>query len=208
MTVEAVETIKRDHVWVTTRHNVDQLRDAIAAVALANDANKYAPPMLRAIQLESEDGHLVLVATDRFRLHVARVEVTGEIEPVLVDGKELAAWAKSAKGAMNVTIKHTGQHVELETDMNLVRLTANKEEYPNWRDLLNKAEENEPKPFGEFAVNGKYAYDMSKAYALATGSKTPHLRLKVSEPTRPMLTHVKGKRFNFTGLLMPIRITD
>jgi hypothetical protein len=208
MTVEAVETVKRDHVWVTTRHNVDQLRDAIAAVALANDANKYAPAILRAIRLEMEDGHLVLVATDRYRIHVAKVEVTGEVEPVSVDGKELAAWAKSAKGAMNVTIKNTGQHVEIETNMNLIRLVANVEEYPKWRAFTDNPQAGESESVNELAVNGKYAYEMSKAYALATGSKTPHLQLKLSAPNKPMLTHVKGKQFNFTGLLMPIRITD
>ena len=207
MTVEAVETIKRDHVWVTTRHNVDQLRDAIAAVALANDANKYAPPMLRAIQLESEDGHLVLVATDRFRLHVARVPVSGEIEPVSVGAKELTAWAKnSAKGACHITIKRTENHVELNTQHDMVRLMVDGGEYPKWRGLIDTEAKREP--VEQLSVNGSYLHDMAKACALANGEKSPRVALQLTGPNKPMITEVKGKHFNFTGLLMPIRITD
>lgn len=201
-------------VVIESAQVVEQLREAIQAVALAADANKYAIPLsIKGIRLEVEDGHLVLVATDRFRMHVARVKVEGDgvtdanAKPVSVNAKELAAWAKTTKGACQVAIRRTENHVELETNNNLVRLVADDSEYPNWRDLVSKAKDHEPESVNKFAVNGKYAYELSKAYSMATGEKNPHLQLEMNAATKPMLTHVEGKRFTFTGLLMPIRIS-
>ena len=207
MTVEAVETVESSGLVIDTGQGVDQLRDAIAAVALATNANKYAPPILRAIRLEIEDGHLVLVATDRFRLHVARVPVSGEIEPVSVGAKELTAWAKnSAKGACHITIKRTEHHVELDTQHDMVRLMVDGGEYPKWRSLIDTEAKREP--VEQLSVNGSYLHDMAKACALANWEKSPRITLQLTGPNKPMITEVKGKRFKFTGLLMPIRITD
>lgn len=213
MTVEAVEReANTELVVIMGGQRVEQLREAITAVALAVSTDKQAPDMLTSIRLEIEDGNLVLVGTDRFRLHVARIPVEGDgvtdanLTPVSVNAKDLAAWARSARGACTLTIRRTEQHVELETNLNLIRLIANHETYANWRSLISGAKEYESESVNELAVNGKYAYDMSKAYALATNNKTPWLHLKITTATRPMLTHVEGSRFTFTGLLMPIRL--
>ena len=201
---------------------MDQLREAIQAVALATDSSSHAPAMLTGIRLEIEDGQLVLVGTDRFRLHVARVQVEpgASLTPTQVNAKELAAWAKAAKGACTLQIRRSvaisthimknkikvGRHLELETNSNLVRLVADDLEYPNWRSFVSGAEKNKPVSVNRFAVNGKYAYDLSKAYSLATGEKVPHLQLDITDANKPMRTHVEGRRFTFTGLLMPIRL--
>jgi DNA polymerase III sliding clamp (beta) subunit (PCNA family) len=210
MTAEATETETgvSELVSIESAQGVDQLREAIQAVALATDSSSHA--MLASVCLEVEDGQLVLVGTDRFRLHVARVQVepNANLTPTPVNAKELAAWAKTAKGACTLQIRKIGPHLELETNINLVRLIVDSSKYPKWRSLISGAEKNKPESVNRFAVNGKYAYDLSKAYSLATGEKVPLLRLEITDANEPMLTHVEGKRFTFTGLLMPIRLPN
>jgi len=211
--MEAAEAVNATSglVLVDSAQGVEQLREAIQAVALAADTGKDAPDMLAGIRLEVENGKLLLIATDRFRMHVAEIPVEGDgvtdanLVPSLVNAKELAAWAKSAKGACQLNIRRTDLHLELETNRNLVRLVLSGGEYPKWRSFI-EAKEEKPQSVNRLAVNGKYAYDLSKAYSLATGEKVPHLQLDITDANKPMRTHVEGRRFTFTGLLMPIRL--
>lgn len=127
---------------------VDVFSEAIGQVAIAAGKDDTLP-MLTGIRVEIEGTHVVLAATDRFRLAVRKIEWTpasaDTSAAVLIPAKTLSEVAKSIGGASNTPVElafGAGSSVGTEGLLGIVgegRRTTTRlldAEFPKFRQLL------------------------------------------------------------------------
>lgn len=196
--------------------------------ALANTvvfASKDATlPILCAVMLEVEDGHLTAYATDRYRLARVRVpmqaDAVGDMPQLIMSRKIVDQFVKHLKGDMKLVKYGASAHLTARVDggqvvswalsFNGVATEATESldgQYPKIKQLFPEAQPSEPA--GLMAFNPALLADMGKIKDHA-----PSDRYANNEPLRIVGGGSQGKptsffRFTwFEALLMPVRVAD
>lgn len=109
-------------------------------------------PVINLLQVERRDGHLYILATDRFTMAIARTPVEGDEQWTARipahDLRTVEVWLKAAAG--DIEVGPDGDALTLTSPTSSLRISAEASEYgefPNWRKLITgalAAESTEP----------------------------------------------------------------
>lgn len=158
--------------------NATDFAEAVAAVACAASTDDTLP-MLTCVAIEVAGDGLTLVATDRYRLHVARVAATLEGDPpegpLLIPARVLAAYAKAADGKVTLGVGGTEDTpwVGLADGGRMLVIRPLAGDYPKWRNQVARVAGEQ----GQFTatldadLTGKAADRCSLAAEKNTGMK-------------------------------------
>jgi hypothetical protein len=168
--------------------------------------------MLNGFFIETEENHLVIVSTDRYRLGIGKVVLeskTGNLEKgVLVDGKSLLAISKikSQKGDildLNITEKGI---IVTDSGLNVYQVPAIEQDFPKYKSLFP----NEYQGTEKIAWNPQYLSEIGKGFAIlnkALGTETP-MKVSFNGELKPTIFSMDEQKLALQVLLMPMKIAS
>ena len=186
--------------------NAPDLDNMLAGTVLVTDKNI---PTLSCVHLEYKAGELIAVATDRYRLHIARLSGDNlETLPAEFsininrdDVKNIRSFIKPLTGrAINprVTITINESKVTISTDTGEISFLAYDGTFPPYEQLIP----TEFNAIEKINVNPSYLADIAKIPGI---DKTIPLVLKFTSENKPLLTSLTAGAIAWTVLLMPMR---
>lgn len=182
-------------------------------------------PMLNGVKLETtDDGQLLAIGTDRFRLGISRIPHGGTDKvDDLLDGKQAKALAAilkpvRARNAPDYTVdlEFVGGRGTYARKMKWARSDGMSgvvdildHQFPKWRHLVDSAKGVRPIETGDtqhdayrFYCNAKYLAEFAKAQRSAYDNVAVE---PVAGHNRPIIFRVGA---HFLGLLMPVRMVE
>jgi len=186
--------------------NAPEFDNMLAGTVLVTDKNI---PVLSCINLSYNQGELIAVATDRYRLHIARLSGDNlETLPAEFsininrdDVKNIRSFIKPLTGrAINprVTITINESKVTISTDTGEISFLAYDGTFPPYEQLIP----TEFNAIEKINVNPSYLADIAKIPGI---DKTIPLVLKFTSENKPLLTSLTAGAIAWTVLLMPMR---
>jgi hypothetical protein len=187
--------------------NAPDLDNMLTGTVLATDKNF---PMLACVHLEYKAGELIAVATDRYRLHIARLSgdnlETLPAESFVIDinrddVKNIRSFIKPLTGrAINprVTVTINESKVTISTDTGEITFLAFDGTFPPYEQLIP----TEFNPVERMAVNPAFLADIAKLPGI---DKAKPLVLKFTAENKPLLAELAADPIKWTVLLMPMR---
>ena len=188
---------------------------AVAAIA-SRDVMRGA---LCGVHIESENGDLILTATDSYRLLSVTVPgVAGAaFDPVTVYAADLARAAKNlAKGSAMLSVSHVAgatNHVTVAADSGSVTVPVDVTTFPNYRKLFDVAGDVWPAATDSVRVNPELFAGLFDSCATISGyadrpkdAPLPAVDIvRMSATNVTMITGTAANGVSFRGLVMPVR---
>lgn len=156
-------TIKEKTITSVTVKASD-FRELIAG-ALTHAGKDESLSKLYGIYLGREEGRVIAVAMDRYRLIEGKIKSEGEGESALVrlaygDAKALASAIGKPKRWEDATVTLAGDIVSVTVSGSTYTYTAHLDEIPPYRYLFETS--GEPVPFATFSINPSFFADYAK----------------------------------------------
>lgn len=187
------------------------LRDMLTGTILAagKPANAYGNTNLASIELSLDAHTLTATATDRFRAHVATVDVenvSGETAKALIgidDAKKVVTALKTlgrtrrAIPAENVTVTFDSDNASFEIQGMHIEIRLAKSDFPNVAALFNDKTE----PVESIDLNPKFLADIAKI----PGDGKPRMSFKFNGQKSCVQITVPHDVITWDVLVMPIK---
>jgi len=162
-------------------------------------------PMLRALKFETTDDNktLTVVATNRYTLGTYRMEWDGgEVDALLDldDVKTLLAYAKKAAKYNRIALTFTDKTAEAFDFERRVEFRLMECDFVKWAAILPSASQDHADRIDRIGFNPAFM----ASFAKAAERGLPMILTMPGRPDKPVRIDI-GE--NFTGLIMPVRLT-
>lgn len=164
-------------------------------------------PMLCCVRIESANGNLVAVATDRFTLGASRADYTGEDFAATLSASSIDNLMRIAKTARRdadwrtVDIEVTGKELRFRfTSGESLTVLCEDSDFPRWRQLISVDRIDHT---DQQAAMVGYNADYMARFSKVAGST--NMRLFSRGTAKPAVVSI-GR--DFVGLIMPVRCED
>jgi len=192
---------------VITSATVDAslFRDLIAG-ALTHAGKDETLPALNGVYLGREEGKVIAIATDRYRLIEGKIESEGEGEskPVRLsydDAKALASTLSKIKRGM-VTITLAGDIVNISASGYTYEIPAHLDELPPYRHLFDELDRS-PVDFPHLSVNPSFFADYGKIIG-----KKGQVIVRQYGAHKPYHIQLTDTSVDWRVMLMPMRVSN
>lgn len=187
-----------------------ELDDLLGGALLAAGKDSDKIPQLATVGIQSIDGTITAVATDRYRLHVGTIvqgeDNAGDFPMTMITRKDITAIKSLIKPHLSssinpaVTIAIAGEWVTVRTIDGEIKIRAYDGKFPPYAHLIP----SEFSPADNIGVNPKFLADMAKIPGL---DKSRPLILRSSGAMKPLLATLETDNVSWQLLLMPMRIS-
>lgn len=179
-------------------------RDLIAG-ALTHASKDETLSRLHGVYLGREEGKILAVATDRYRLIEGKIESEGEGEskPVRLayhDAKALSSALAKVKRE-RVTLTLAGDIVSVTVAGSTYTYTAHLDELPPYRHLFEVS--GDPVAFPAFSINPSFFADYGKIIGKSAG-----VIVRQWGENKPYHIEIKGTPVEWRAMLMPVRVKE
>lgn len=179
-------------------------RDLIAG-ALTHASKDETLARLHGVYLGREEGRVIAIATDRYRLIEGKIESEGEGEskPIRLaygDAKALSSALSKVKRE-KVTLTLAGDIVSVTVAGSTYTYTAHLDELPPYRHLFEVS--GDPVAFPAFSINPSFFADYGKIIGKSAG-----VIVRQWGENKPYHIEIKGTTVEWRAMLMPVRIKD
>lgn len=197
--------ITQEKVITSASVEASRLGDLIAG-ALTHASKDKSLPRLNGIYLGREEGKVMAVSTDRYRLIEGKIESEGEGEakPVRLsyeDSKALASVLGKAKRWEKATITLAGDIVSVTVSGSTYTYTAHLDELPPYRHLFEVS--GDPVPFPYLSINPSFFADYGKICG-----KKAHVIVKQYGGDKPYHIEILDSDVSWRAMLMPMRVSN
>lgn len=194
-----------EKIIVTATVNASQFRDLIAG-SLTHAGRDESLPRLYGIYIGREEGRVIAIATDRYRLIEGRIESEGEGEskPIRLsygDAKALASALGKPKRLDKATVTLAGDIVSVTILGSTYTYTAHLDELPPYRHLYEIT--GEPVAFPALSLNPSFFADYGKICGKDQG-----VVVRQYGKGKPYHIEIQDSSVAWKALLMPRRIKD
>jgi hypothetical protein len=199
-----METSIKEKTIVTVTVSGSDFRDLIAG-ALTHAGKDEGLTRLYGIYIGREEGKIIAVATDRFRLIEGKIESEGEGEgkPVRLayhDAKALAsALAKVKRERVSLTL--AGDIVSVTVSGSTYTYTAHLDDLPPYRHLMEVS--GDPVAFPYLSLNPSFFADYGKICG-----KKAHVIVRQYGGDKPYHIEIKDTPVEWRAMLMPMRVKE
>ncbi|MFD3333574.1 phiSA1p31-related protein [Streptomyces sp. NPDC058700] len=158
-------------------------------------------PVIAAVHLESRDGYLYAVTTDRYTMAISRQPVlnTGEWKTAIAGAHipSLTAWLKNVDEVTLQVDNGDTPQLTLSGPVNSMTIAAlpSSDKLPDWRGILRKYLDTEIAPIPLSGVTAKYLARWKESAQI--------LHMWQATPRAPIVFMDEGSQF--IGMQMPIR---
>ena len=202
---KTMETSIKEKTITSVTVSGSDFRDLIAG-ALTHASKDETLARLYGIYLGREEGKIIAVATDRYRLIEGKIESEGEGEskPVRLayhDAKALSSALAKVKRE-KVTLTLAGDIVSVTVAGSTYTYTAHLDDLPPYRHLLDEAD-RKPVDFPHLSVNPAYFADYAKIVV-----KGGSVVVRQWGEHKPYHIEIKGTPVEWRAMLMPMRVRD
>lgn len=192
-------TIKEKTITSVTVKASD-FRDLIAG-ALTHAGKDESLPRLYGIYLGREEGRVIAVATDRYRLIEGKIKSEGEGESAMVrlaygDAKALASAIGKPKRWEDATVTLAGDIVSVTVSGSTYTYTAHLDEVIPYRHLFETT--GEPVPFATFSINPSFFADYAKIIGKSGG-----VVVRQWGERKPYHIEIDSESVEWRAMLMP-----
>lgn len=198
-----MNTEAREKVMTSVTVDASQFRDLIAG-ALTHASKDETLSRLYGVYLGREEGRVIAIATDRYRLIEGKIESEGEGEskPIRLaygDAKALASALGKPKRWEKATVTLAGDIVSVTVSGSTYTYTAHLDELPPYRHLFEVS--GDPVAFPAFSINPSFFADYGKIVGKDKG-----VMVRQWGENKPYHIEIKGTTVEWRAMLMPIRI--
>ena len=199
-----METSIKEKTIVTVTVSGSDFRDLIAG-ALTHAGKDEGLTRLYGIYIGREEGKIIAVATDRFRLIEGKIESEGEGEgkPVRLayhDAKALAsALAKVKRERVSLTL--AGDIVSVTVSGSTYTYTAHLDDLPPYRHLMEVS--GDPVAFPYLSLNPSFFADYGKICG-----KKAQVVVRQYGGDKPYHIEIKDTPVEWRAILMPMRVKE
>jgi DNA polymerase III sliding clamp (beta) subunit (PCNA family) len=200
-----METSIKEKTIVTVTASASLFRDLIAG-SLTHAGRDESLPRLCGIYIGREEGKMIAVATDRFRLIEGKIESEGEGEskPVRLaygDAKALSsALAKVKRERVEITL--AGDIVSVTVSGSTYTYTAHLDDLPPYRHLFDEMD-RPPVDFPHLSVNPFYFSDYGKIIG-----KRGSVIVRQYGANKPYHIQLTDTTVEWRAMLMPMRVSN
>lgn len=208
-----METLEKTKV--TAKVKAEHLDALIKAVDLFRH-KKDDLKMLNSFCVEIENNYLNLVATDRYKLAIGKIQlndITGTLEsPILVDAQALlfvTSIKKTKNSTLDIEIDDQGIVVK-SAQTGAIVIPSQEYNFPKYKNLLP----TEFEPTQEIDWNPQFLSDIGKAFhtiqkTLDPKNKISYIKTKFVGKLKPahFQTNLE-KELSLEAMLMPVRVRD
>ena len=200
-----METSIKEKSIVTVTASASLFRDLIAG-SLTHAGRDESLPRLCGIYIGREEGKIVAVATDRYRLIEGKIESEGEGEskPVRLaygDAKALSsALAKVKRERVEITL--AGDIVSVTVAGSTYTYTAHLDDLPPYRHFFDELD-LPPVAFPHLSVNPSYFSDYGKIIG-----KRGSVVVRQYGANKPYHIQLTDTTVEWRAMLMPMRVSN
>ena len=200
-----MNTEAKEKVMTSVTVDASQFRDLIAG-ALTHAGRDEALSKLYGVYLGREEGKVIAIATDRYRLIEGTIESEGEGEskPIRLaygDAKALASALGKPKRWEKATVTLAGDIVSVTVSGSTYTYTAHLDELPPYRHLFEVS--GDPVAFPAFSINPSFFADYGKIIGKSAG-----VIVRQWGENKPYHIEIKGTPVEWRAMLMPVRVKD
>jgi hypothetical protein len=199
-----METSIKEKSIVTVTASASLFRDLIAG-SLTHAGRDESLPRLCGVYLGREEGRVIAIATDRYRLIEGKIESEGEGEskPVRLaygDAKALSsALAKVKRERVEITL--AGDIVSVTVSGSTYTYTAHLDDLPPYRHLMEVS--GDPVAFPYLSLNPSFFAD----YGKICGTKA-QVVVRQYGGDKPYHIEIKDTPVEWRAILMPMRVKE
>ena len=186
--------------------NAAILDNLLAGAILATDKDK-STPALNCVMIESRDGKLIAVATDRYRIHEGSTDHAQDFKRTSImrdDVTKIRSFLKDkvkqrSPGSGDIILTVDSNDLITVSDIfhNSVTCRGQRVNFPPYEHLIP----TEFIPTDSIGVNPSFLADLAKIPSV--GKNSPMI-LKLNGPNKPLLAEVSGD-VSWRVLVMPMR---
>ncbi len=195
----------QEKVMTSASVEAPRFHDLIAG-ALTHASKDKTLPGLNGIYLGREEGKIIAVATDRYRLIEGKVESEGEGEskPVRLsydDAKALASTLSKIKRGI-VTITMAGDIINISASGYTYEIPAHLDELPPYRHFFDDLDRS-PVDFPHLSVNPSFFADYGKIIG-----KRGSVIVRQWGANKPYHIQLTDTTVEWRAMLMPMRVSN
>lgn len=200
-----METTIKEKTITSATVEASSFRDLIAG-ALTHAGKDETLSRLHGVYLGREEGRVIAIATDRYRLIEGKIESEGEGEskPIRLsygDAKALASALGKPKRWEKATVTLAGDIVSVTVSGSTYTYTAHLDELPPYRHLFEVS--GDPVAFPAFSINPSFFADYGKIIGKSAG-----VIVRQWGENKPYHIEIKGTPVEWRAMLMPVRVKD